>query len=193
MTSSKEEIEHIVERACVADTNIFGYEIWTHHITTVAENGRWLAPLFDADPEVVEIAALLHDYASIKDESLYENHHEHGPVEAEKVLKRFDYSEDEIGAIKHCIATHRASAGENPNTPEAECLANADAMAHIQQIPSLLKLAYVEHEMDIDEGATWVREKIERSWHKLHPETQSFVEDEYKSAMNMLSATADAR
>ena len=28
----RKRIEQIVEQACVADTNIFGYDIWTHHI-----------------------------------------------------------------------------------------------------------------------------------------------------------------
>ena len=31
----KDRIEAIVEQACAADTNIFGYGIWTHHILPV--------------------------------------------------------------------------------------------------------------------------------------------------------------
>jgi len=68
-------IEQIVEQACAADTNIFGYDIWTHRILKVIENTKRLAPLFDADREIVEFAALLHDYASIKDKALYADHH----------------------------------------------------------------------------------------------------------------------
>ena len=68
-----EEIKRIVEAACAGEDNIFGYGIWTHHITQVARNGKQLAPLFGADAEIVEIAALLHDYASVKDEWKMEN------------------------------------------------------------------------------------------------------------------------
>jgi uncharacterized protein len=82
-------IAEIVERACAAETNIFGYGIWTHHITKVLENCRRLAPLFKADTEIVSLAALLHDYAGIKDAMLFEDHHVHGPLEAEKLLKGF--------------------------------------------------------------------------------------------------------
>lgn len=36
------KIERIVEGACAKETDIFGYGVWTHHITQVAENGkRW--------------------------------------------------------------------------------------------------------------------------------------------------------
>ena len=103
------EIENLVEEACAKETNVFGYGIWTHHITKVAENGRQLAQLFGADPEIVEIAALLHDYASVKDKVLYEDHHIHGPIEAEKILKQFQYPPQKIEAVKQCIEAHRAS------------------------------------------------------------------------------------
>jgi putative ABC transport system ATP-binding protein len=85
------EIAKIVEEACARETNVFGYGIWTHHVARVAENGKRLAKMFRADPEIVEIAALLHDYASIKDQALYQDHHVHGPIEAEKLLRHFGY------------------------------------------------------------------------------------------------------
>ena len=45
----KNKIAQIVEQACAADTNIFGYDIWTHHILQVIQNAKQLAPRFDAD------------------------------------------------------------------------------------------------------------------------------------------------
>ncbi|HMB90783.1 MAG TPA: HD domain-containing protein [Rhodothermales bacterium] len=184
-----QEIEKIVEDACAADTNIFGYGIWTHHITQVAEQAKKLAPLFGADPEIVEIAALLHDYASVKDEVLYEEHHVHGPIEAEHILKRLDYPLDTIEAVKHAIAAHRASVQVQRRSPEAECLANADAMTHILNVPSLMHLAYVQHGMGIDEGAAWVKAKLERSWAKLQPEVQTLITETYDAALKTLSAS----
>lgn len=35
-----QSIANIVEKQCKKDTNIFGYEIWTHHITTVVKDAR---------------------------------------------------------------------------------------------------------------------------------------------------------
>lgn len=182
----KNEIEQIVEQACAADTNIFGYDIWTHHILQVIENAKQLAPRFDADPEIVEFAALLHDYASIKDEALYADHHIQGPIEAEKLLKGFGYPEEKIGAVKEAIATHRGSVITEHRSAEGACLANADAMSHIQGVPSLLYLAYVHNGMGIDEGSAWVKAKLQRSWQKLRSDVQELVRDRYEAALEML-------
>ncbi len=182
----RDSIEQIVEQTCAADTNIFGYDIWTHHILKVVENTKQLASRFDADPEIVEIAALLHDYASIKDKALYADHHIHGPIEAEKLLKRFDYPKEKREAVKNAIATHRASVTVEHRSAEGACLANADAMSHIEQVPSLLYLAYVHHGMGIDEGKTWVKAKLQRSWQKLRADVQELVRGEYEAALMVL-------
>ncbi|MEM7350102.1 MAG: HD domain-containing protein [Acidobacteriota bacterium] len=179
-------VERIVEKACAAETNVFGYGIWTHHITDVVANGRCLAPLFEADAEIVEVAALLHDYASVKDVALYPEHHVHGPIEAEKLLRRLEYPSPKIEAVCHAIATHRASVPVERRSREAECLANADAMAHIQNVTSLLHLVYVRRHEGIDEGAAWVRAKLERSWHKLSPRVRDRVDDDYRAALRVL-------
>ena len=182
----RDSIEQIVEQACAADTNIFGYDIWTHHILKVIENTQRLASHFDADPEIVELAALLHDYASIKDKALYADHHIHGPIEAEKLLKRFGYPEEKTEAVKDAIATHRASVTVEHRSAEGECLANADALSHIEQVPSLLYLAYIHHEMGIDEGKMWVKAKLQRSWLKLREDVQDIVRDTYEAALQIL-------
>ena len=186
MENIKNEIERIVEQACAADTNIFGYGIWTHHILQVVENGKQLAPRFDADPEIVEFAALLHDYASIKDEALYADHHIHSPIEAKKLLKRFGYPEEKMDAVKDAIATHRGSVPVEHRSEEGACLANADAMSHIEGVPSLLYLAYIHHEMGIDEGRLWVKAKLQRSWQKLRKDVQNIVRNRYAAALKAL-------
>jgi uncharacterized protein len=180
------EIENIVEQACAKESNIFGYGIWTHHITRVAKNGKCLAQMFNADPEIVEIAALLHDYASVKDKALYEDHHLHGPIEAEKILNKLGYPQDKIEAVKYCIETHRASVPGERRSAEAECLANADAMTHLEQVPSLLFLAFNRHGMEIDEGRSWVKKKLERSWNKLTPAVQELMKEMYEAALLIL-------
>lgn len=186
MTQLVEEIGRLVEAACAAPSNAFGYGIWTHHITQVVRNGHTLAPLFGADAEIVELAALLHDYASIGDATLYAEHHIHGAVVAEQILRERGYPIQRIQAVQHCIETHRGSLSTQRTTVEAVCLANADAMAHLQQVPSLLYLAFVQRQMSIDEGATWVARKLERTWRKLDPRAQALVQPHYAAARQML-------
>ncbi len=175
-----------VEEACQAESNIFGYGIWTHHILSVVRYGEQLADLVGADTDVVEIAALLHDYASIKDQAMYQDHHLYGPREAERLLQEHGYSRTTIIAVKECIASHRASTPVEQRTKEAICLASADAMAHIEHVPSLLYLAYVQHKMSIDEGRKWVQEKLKRSWNKLCPEAQKLMQEKYLSDLIVL-------
>ena len=164
-----------------------GMESGVTTIVFVVKYGKRLAEKYSADSEVVEIAALLHDYAGIKDERLAENHHLHSALEAEKILKSLDYPEEKIIAVKDCIMTHRASINLKAQSVEAICLASADAMAHIDQIPSLLYLTYVQHQKNIDEGIAWVKEKIERSWKKLCPEAKAMIKDKYVAAKTLLN------
>ncbi len=180
------EVRAIVERACIAESNVFGYGIWGHHIVPVARHAVRLAPVFGADPEIVEVAALLHDYASVRDEALYEEHHVHGPIEAGRLLDALGYPPEKTRAVQQAIAAHRASAGGEPRGPEAECLASADALAHIENVPSLLHLAYVRRRQGIDDGAAWVRAKLRRSWGKVDPRVRPEAEGAYRAALEVL-------
>lgn len=184
-----QQIREIVREACAKETNCFGFGIWTHHITQAADNARRLAPLFGADPEIVELAALLHDYASVKDQALYKEHHIHGPIEAEKILNRFGYSANTVEAVKHCIEAHRATVVAQRSTVEAECLASADAMSHLENVPSLFHLAFVQHQMGIDEGTKWIQGKLERSWNKLAPQVQDMMRQKYEAALETLASS----
>ena len=77
-------------------------------------------------------------------------------------------------------------------SPEAVCLANADAMTHIEQVPSLLHLVFVQHGMGTDEGTAWVKAKLQRSWNKLNPEVQALVQNHYEAALETLSVLETA-
>lgn len=181
-----EKIRKLVEEECKRDSNIFGYEIWTYHILSVVKYAKLLARKLGADEEIVEIAALLHDYASIKDKDYYEKHYLLGVKEAEKILKRFNYPQEKIEEIKHCIYAHRGTTTVRRKTVEAKCLASADAMAHFDQIPSLLYFAFVKRGMNVEEGKKWLRNKLERSWSKLIPEAKEIVKDKYEASKIIL-------
>jgi uncharacterized protein len=179
-------VRSIVEEACKKETNKYGYGIWSHHIVLVVKYGKLLAQRLEADSGIVEIAALLHDYAGIKEEFLTPDHHLHSAQEADKILRSLDYPEDKITAIRQCIVSHRGSINLEKRTVEAVCLASADAIAHIDQIPSLFYLVFVQHQMDIDEGTVWVRAKLERSWNKLCPEGKEMIKGKYEAAKKIV-------
>lgn len=49
---------------------------------SVVKYSKVLAKTLGANEELVEIAALLHDYASVKDKNMYAKHHIYGAIEA---------------------------------------------------------------------------------------------------------------
>ncbi|MEW6243273.1 MAG: HD domain-containing protein [Bacillota bacterium] len=178
-----------VMEACRANTNTFGYGIWTHHIQHVADYARDLARLLGADQEVVIIAALLRDYAAIKDPGFIEQHHIHGAAEAERILQAAGYPEDRIDLVKKCILSHRSSVRGRMETKEEACLASADAMAHIEQLASLFYAVYRELGMDIDAGRAWVLAKVERDWEKMCAEAKALMREKYEAIRLLFGGT----
>jgi putative nucleotidyltransferase with HDIG domain len=181
-------ISKIVEEQCKSEDNIFGYEGWTCHIVSVVKYAKILAKQLGANEELVEIAALLHDYASVKDKDMYEEHHIYGAIEAQKLLEGLNYPQEKIDIIKDCILCHRGSVRKEQKTKEAVCVASADAMAHIDQVPSLLHLVYYNRKMGVRDGAEWVSKKIERSFNKLCPEAKEIMKEKYDCAKIVLES-----
>jgi len=181
-----QEIEAIVKKACFQPSNVFGTGIWNHHIRWVVKFGKMLAEQTDADLHTVELAALLHDYASIKSFALYTNHHIHGAQEAERLLSGMGFDSKTIENVSHSIMTHRGSMHLERRTPEALCLADADAMAHFVGVPSLLQYATEGKKLSIQESQQWVKAKLQRSWAKLSPTAKTLARPYYLSALDVL-------
>ena len=175
------DIEKLVEAACKESTNHFGFEAWTHHILPVVRNAKIMAKRVGADEEIVEISALLHDYAGIKDYTLEEDHHIHGAKLAEQILKEYNYPVKRIEQVKHCILSHRGSKINLRLSKEAQCIADADSMAHFYAITSLICLAFSNHKMNVDEVNKWLMQKLERSWNKSSLEARELINDRYEA------------
>ncbi|WP_424359860.1 HD domain-containing protein [Methanocella sp. MCL-LM] len=174
-------ISDIVEKACLQDANRFGYGIWKYHIVNVVAFAKELAAKTGADTEIVELAALLHDYASIKDFSQYEEHHIHGAREAEALLANLGYPEEKIRQVQYCIYCHRGSVPVEKATKEAICVADADSMSHFAAIPSLYYLAFQKKGMGVEEANAWITAKLARSWKKLSPQGKDAIKEEYEA------------
>lgn len=176
----------IVERACAASKNRFGMGIWTHHVKPMLDVAAELAKRIEADPEIVAIAVLLHDYAGIADQNKAQDHHVHGATEADRILSLEKYPHSRIEQVKACILTHRGSVSLSRDTKEQQCVADADAIVHIQCVPSLFFVAYSNLGMTIDEGHRWVRDKLERDWEKLSDTGKDYIQSRYEAARMVL-------
>jgi uncharacterized protein len=181
-----ERISELVEYTCKQPTNIYGYTMWTHHIITVKKFALMLADRFNANKDVVELSALLHDYAAVKNEKFVEQHHIIGASLAGEILSNLSYPEDKIKDIQLCIESHRASVPYEIKTPEALCVASADGMTHIDQLPSLFFAVYTKRNFDVDDGKVWIREKLKRTWGKMCKEAQDIMQKKYLCALKVL-------
>lgn len=150
----KEIIKNIkieIRNRCDAPSNFFGPGVY-NHIESVAKNAVELAKYYGADIEVCEIAGWLHDIASITDYNLYKEHHIHGANIAEEILNYYNYPKDKIELVKLCILNHRGSIQKEKTTKEEICIADADAISHYDNLPSLFYLAFVQRKLNIDDG-----------------------------------------
>lgn len=175
-----DQVEKILRDTCAKETNKFITALDAHFVPVVT-NAKMLAEKLGGDLEIVTISAWLHDYASVFDANLMEEHHLHGPKFAQEILSGLNYPQDKIDQVKHCIESHRGSQKIPRKTIEAECVASADAMAHISAFPSLLILAWKINNMEYQEGIDFALAKMERSWNKLIPEAKELVKDQYEA------------
>lgn len=180
-----EKLQNEIHNRCLAETNEFGIGCY-YHIVAAVKNAELLAHKYGADVEVVMIAAWLHDIASITDYSLYELHHIHGAEMAYSLLKEYGYEDQKIFLVQKCIKNHRGSVDSKRDSLEELCVADADAISHFDNIPSLLYLAYCQKGMGIEEGKEFVKEKLTRSFRKLSTESQKYYQEKFKSAMDIL-------
>lgn len=182
----EEKIYEEVKRRCELPSNAYGIGAWDHHIKIVYELAKKYASEYGANQEIVSLAALLHDVASVTDVTYTEEHHIIGAKIAEELLLQENYPIEKIEQIKKCILNHRGSRLASKNSPEEICIADSDAMAHFYSIPSLLSMVYREKNLSIDEGSKFVMEKLERSYNKMSAKGKKLVKKQYESAKNIL-------
>jgi len=169
------KVEEFVKKEC----NEFD---WKYHIVPVVKYAKLLAKKLNADEELVELGALLHDIGRIKFGG--KNHEIRGIPEAENILKKVGASQKVIDEVKHCIESYRGNWNyKKPRTIIAKIVANADAMAHFNVIPVLIQLGLKKESNDIEKAFQWVYEKVERDWNnKLTiPEAKEIMKEKYKA------------
>jgi len=83
-------------------------QTWKFHLLPVIKNACMLAEKYNADKDVVEVAAIFHDYADLLDLLNRDIHHILGAELAEGILLQDGFPQDFIDKVKKCIQNHRA-------------------------------------------------------------------------------------
>lgn len=181
------KLTKLIEDTCKKPSNIYGYGAWSQHIKKVIYFAKILAQKNNADKQIVEISAILHDYASVLDSKMYSKHEIFGAKLAQDLLQKDNYPQDKIDRVKNCILNHRGSKPRTKMTIEEICIADADAMAHFTSIGSLFYLCFNTHKLSIEESEKWILKKLERSYKKISPMAREIINPYYISAQKILN------
>ncbi len=183
----RDKVRIIVKQANDSYENFYGATFWRYHVLAVLKHGLAPGKKLKADLEIIELAALLHDYAAITDLKLDKEHHLHGARMAGELLNKTDLPREKIEKIMSCILSHRASKKIKRQSLEAEILASADAMSHFSELADMMYLIYGIKKLKTSPGALWLKRKLERSWKKTMPKGKAMIKKDYKTAMAVLN------
>lgn len=160
-------------------------QTWKYHLLPVIKNACMLAEKYGADKDVVEVAAIFHDYADLLDFANRDNHHILGAMFAEKILLQDKFPQEFINKVKLCIINHRASVVNEKFSIEEICVADADAISHLDSVVELICWrAYLGE--DILTCNNFVKKKIQKSYAKMSNETKKLMKDKYESIMKIM-------
>ncbi len=162
---------------------------WKYHLVPVVKYAKKLAKAMNANEEVVELAALLHDIGRLRFGG--ENHNITGIPEAEKILKEHNAPQDVIDEVKHCIESHRGKKEIPPKTTISKIIANADAMAHFDILPAFFY--WLSKKQTFEEAFRWIDSKIDRDWNRklTLPEAREMMEEKYKAIKLVLKSNEE--
>ena len=188
MAEKLKELYQLVEDQCKhydKHENIHEGQTWKYHISCVIRNAVKFAKERGGDVEVVEIAALFHDWANLVDFEKYsEIHHIASGDLAEPILLQYGYKQDFIDKVKKCIFAHRAREVKEKLSIEEICLADADAVAHIENVFQIIMWMGLRRDT-IEDGNRFVKNKIIRSYAKLSDEAKAYIKDKYEAILKI--------
>ena len=154
------------------------YDFWNEHIKYVYDESIKLAKEYGADKEIVSLGALLHDIALINKVGDRKDHHINGEIIAKEILSNLNYDVEKMNRVLKCIYNHRSSL--NSESIEETCVADADILAHFDNIPMLFNSAFVRNKVNLNEVREWMKKAFEKDYNDLSERTKEVFKERYK-------------
>lgn len=168
------------------DRKTRGYSFYEEHIKYVVDNAIRLAEKYNADLEIVELAALLHDISIVSRIGPKDEHHIYGAIIADELLSKYNYPKEKLERVKQCVLNHRGSKVLNKKTIEEEIIADADAIAHFDNIPFLFYTAIKKRNLNMQDSKNWLKKKLNNDYNKLSPRTKELLQERYENILTVL-------
>lgn len=153
------------------------YDFWNEHIKYVYKESIILAQKYNADIEIVKLASLLHDIALIKNVGTKDDHHINGKKLASDILDKYNYPEDKKEKVLGCILNHRSSS--NASNIEELCVADADILAHFDNIPLNFELAFNKFNKNLSDVREFLSEWFLKDFNDLSEKTKEAFKERY--------------
>lgn len=166
------------------DNSSDNYNFWDQHVKYVVKEAKELARKYGADIEIVELGALLHDVALMANVGDRKEHHINGRDIARELLVKIDYPKDKIERVIGCVLNHRSS--KNATNIEELCVADADILAHFDNIPMLYNSAFNRFNVKLENINEWMKESFEKDYNDLSERTRDYFKDKYKKICDVL-------
>ena len=160
------------------------YDFWNEHIKYVLEESVKLAAEYQADREIIELGALLHDVALICKEGSRKEHHINGKRLADEILSKYDYDADRKERVMSCVFNHRSS--KKVANIEDMCVADADILAHFDDIPMLFNSAIRRNRLPLNEIREGMKVSFEKDFNDLSEQTQKAFLQRYQMIREIL-------
>lgn len=153
------------------------YDFWSEHIKYVYNEAVDLAYKYNADVEIVSLGALLHDIALIKKVGTRAEHHVNGALLAEEILEKHGYPKDRARQVIGCVYNHRSS--RNAVNNEELCVADADILAHFDNIPMIFNSAYNRNNIRLCDVRECLRKSFKMDFDDLSDRAKTEFKDKY--------------
>lgn len=160
------------------ESSLDHYDFWEEHVKYVYDESMLLAGFYGADKEIVALGALLHDIALINRVGEKKDYHINGEIIARGILTKFNYDEKKKERVLKCIYNHRSS--NNAQSIEELCVADADILAHFDNVQMLLNIAYNKEHLNGREAKEWLKEALEKDYNDLSVKTKEKYRNKYK-------------
>ncbi len=159
------------------------YNIFREHIQYVYKYVVMLSKDKNADREVLELAALLHDI-SMTDMALDRSrHNEYGAEIAEQLLRENNYPEDKTQLVKRCILNHSKRRQQYRSTEEEQILVDADGLSHFDVVKTLYSLPSKVMGLSEEDSVRFVQDKMTGDYNELSDDLKYLVKEKYDRIM----------
>lgn len=139
--------------------------LYDNHVVLVAKYAKELAEKYEANAELAEVAALLHDIADHKVKRFDPNHEEESLTIARQVMEECRYTTAEIElVVEDAIRYHSCHGHDRPKSKEGLVLATADSLAHLKTDFYIYATHAMGRDSSLDEVKQWVLKKIDRDF-----------------------------